>query len=76
MTPTLRLRKKLCETIEQNADSDFSAEEEDSDDESVCSGSYRTSHRRAATTPKVCGSRRDDRKWRQVPIFKGLYGSR
>ena len=58
MTPTLRLRRKLCKNLEQNADSDFSAEEDESDDDfdndSVCSGSYRTSHRKVtSTTPKV-----------------------
>ena len=58
MTPTLRLRKKLCETVERNVESDFSAEgdtsDDDSDDDSVCSGSYRNSRRKGVkTTPKV-----------------------
>ena len=69
MTPTLRLRKKLCETVERNAESDFDSGDDsdddyddesdddsgdDSDDDSVCSGSYRNSRRKGVTTtPKV-----------------------
>ena len=59
MTPTLRLRKKLCETVERNAESDFSAvgedsSDDDSDDDSACSRSYRDSRRKGVTTtPKV-----------------------